>query len=76
MAKSNKVFESIPVIDKKVCIQCFASEVLVGVVIGVYDDAIMIITDKEDIVIVWLSNIVYMWEWKETDNENVMEEKA
>lgn len=75
MAKTNKVLDSLPMVGMKLCVQSFAAEVMVGTVQAVYDDAILLETDKKDLVIVFLNQAVYMWEWKETDDESATEEK-
>lgn len=65
MAKTNKVLDSLPMVGMKLCVQSFAAEVMVGTVQAVYDDAILLETDKKDLVIVFLNQAVYMWEFKE-----------
>lgn len=65
MAKTNKVLDSLPMVGMKLCVQSFAAEVLVGTVQAVYDDAILLETEKKDLVIVFLNQAVYMWEFKE-----------
>lgn len=65
MAKTNKVLDSLPMVGMKLCVQSFAAEVMVGTVQAVYDDAILLETDKKDLVIVFMNQAVYMWEFKE-----------
>lgn len=65
MAKTNRVMDNLPMVGMKLCVQSFAAEVMVGTVQAVYDDAILLETDKKDLVIVFLNQAVYMWEFKE-----------
>ena len=65
MAKTNRVMDNLPMVGMKLCVQSFAAEVMIGTVQAIYDDAILLETEKKDLVIVFLNQAISMWEFKE-----------